>query len=45
MIDYIPEGLFAYRWVVVNDAADTLYLEQFDVVNDRKKIAILAKQE
>jgi len=42
--DDVPDGVFSVQWVRPDDAADTLYLEQFDVPNDRKKIAILARQ-
>ncbi len=43
-LDDVPEDVFSIRWVRPDDAADTLYLEQFDVPNDRKKIAVLARQ-
>ena len=43
-IDDVPENVFSIRWERPDDAADTLYIEQFDVPNDRKKIAILARQ-
>ncbi len=44
-IDNVPEGMFSVRWIRPEDAADTLYLTQFDIPNDRKKIAVLAKQD
>ncbi len=43
-LDDVPEDVFSIRWVRPDDAADTLYIEQFDIPNDRKKIAVLARQ-
>ncbi|MCP4704058.1 MAG: hypothetical protein GY865_05570, partial [candidate division Zixibacteria bacterium] len=41
----VPEGIFTYRLIVLDNAADTLYFEQTNEANNRRKSIKLVKQE